>query len=170
MYLSKETHHAELYDPKHDHYSPDRLALVGELRRAIDERELVVYYQPRIELSSGSASSVEALIRWNHPERGLLGPGEFLPLAQHTGIVRLVTRYMLEEALQQCRDATAQLHGQVDDTLNQTATNVFRASSEAYAHMRAAAATSPGLQRTLGVLGTRRKTKEVAEEAKAKGK
>ena len=103
MYLSKETHQPELYDPKHDHYSPDRLALVGELRRAIDERELVVYYQPRIELSSGSARSVEALIRWNHPERGLLGPGEFLPLAQHTGIVRLVTRYVLETALRQCR-------------------------------------------------------------------
>jgi diguanylate cyclase (GGDEF)-like protein len=103
MYLSKETHHPELYDPKHDHYSPDRLALVGELRRAIDERELVVYYQPRIELSSGSARTVEALIRWNHPERGVLGPGEFLPLAQHTGIVRLLTRYVLEAALRQCR-------------------------------------------------------------------
>jgi diguanylate cyclase (GGDEF)-like protein len=103
MYLSKETHHPELYDAEHDHYSPDRLALVGELRRAIDERELVVYYQPRIELSSGSARSVEALVRWNHPDRGLLGPGEFLPLAQHTGIVRLITRYVLEAALRQCR-------------------------------------------------------------------
>ncbi len=103
MYLSKETHHPELYDTEHDHYSPDRLALVGELRRAIDERELVVYYQPRIDLSSGSARSVEALVRWNHPERGLLGPGDFLPLAQHTGIVRLITRYVLEAALRQCR-------------------------------------------------------------------
>ncbi len=103
MYLSKETHHPELYDREHDHYSPDRLALVGELRRAIDERELVVYYQPRIELSTGAARSVEALIRWNHPERGLLGPGEFLPLAQHTGVVRLITRYMLDTALRQCR-------------------------------------------------------------------
>jgi predicted signal transduction protein with EAL and GGDEF domain len=103
MYLSKETHHPELYDAEHDHYSPDRLALVGELRRAIDQQELVVYYQPRIDLSSGSARSVEALVRWNHPERGLLGPGEFLPLAQHTGIVRLITRYVLEAALRQCR-------------------------------------------------------------------
>ena len=103
MYLSKETHHPELYDREHDHYSPDRLALVGELRRAIDERELVVYYQPRVELSTGAARSVEALIRWNHPERGLLGPGEFLPLAQHTGVVRLITRYMLDTALRQCR-------------------------------------------------------------------
>jgi diguanylate cyclase (GGDEF)-like protein len=103
MYLSKETHRPELYDQECDHYSPDRLALVGELRRAIDEQELVVYYQPRIELSSGAARSVEALVRWNHPERGLLGPGEFLPLAQHTGMVRLITRYVLEAALQQCR-------------------------------------------------------------------
>jgi diguanylate cyclase (GGDEF)-like protein len=104
MYLSKETHHPELYASDHDHYSPNRLALVGELRRAIDERELVVYYQPRIELSSGAVRSAEALVRWNHPERGLLGPGEFLPLAQHTGIVRLITRYVLEASLRQCRE------------------------------------------------------------------
>jgi diguanylate cyclase (GGDEF)-like protein len=104
MYLSKETHHPELYDREHDHYSPDRLALVGELRRAIDEQELVVYYQPRVELSTGAARSVEALVRWEHPERGLLGPGAFLPLAQHTGVVRLITRYVLEAALRQCRD------------------------------------------------------------------
>jgi EAL domain-containing protein (putative c-di-GMP-specific phosphodiesterase class I) len=103
MYLSKETHLPELYDGENDHYSPHRLALVGELRRAIDERELVVYYQPRVELSTGAARTVEALVRWEHPERGLLGPGEFLPLAQHTGVVRLITRYVLESALRQCR-------------------------------------------------------------------
>jgi diguanylate cyclase (GGDEF)-like protein len=103
MYLSKETHHPELYDRGHDHYSPDRLALVGELRKAIDDRQLVVYYQPRVELSTGAARSVEALVRWAHPERGLLGPGEFLPLAQHTGVVRLITHYVLEAALRQCR-------------------------------------------------------------------
>jgi diguanylate cyclase (GGDEF)-like protein len=104
MYLSKETHHPELYDRDHDHYSPDRLALVGELRRAIDEQELVVYYQPRVELSTGAARSVEALVRWEHPERGLLGPGEFLPLAQHTGVVRMITHYVLDAALRQCRE------------------------------------------------------------------
>ncbi len=103
MYLSKETHRPELYATEHDHYSPDRLALVGELRRAIDEEELIVYYQPRIDLSTGAARGAEALIRWNHPERGLLAPGEFIPLAQHTGIVRLITRYVLESALRQCR-------------------------------------------------------------------
>ena len=103
MYLSKETHHPELYDRDHDHYSPDRLALVGELRRAIDEKQLVVYYQPRVELATGAARCVEALVRWDHPERGLLGPGEFLPLAQHTGVVRLITRYVLDAAIRQCR-------------------------------------------------------------------
>jgi diguanylate cyclase (GGDEF)-like protein len=103
MYVSKETHHPELYATEHDHYSADRLALVGELRRAIDEQELVVYYQPRVELSTGAARSAEALIRWNHPDRGLLAPGEFIPLAQHTGIVRLITRYVLDAALRQCR-------------------------------------------------------------------
>jgi diguanylate cyclase (GGDEF)-like protein len=103
MYLSKETHRPELYAAEHDHYSPDRLALVGELRRAIDEGELVVYYQPRVDLASGAALQAEALIRWLHPERGVLAPSEFLPLAQHTGIVRMLTQHVLVTALQQCR-------------------------------------------------------------------
>jgi diguanylate cyclase (GGDEF)-like protein len=102
MYNAKKTHRPRLYAQKDDHYSPDRLALVGELRRAITEGELVVHYQPRVELASGEVLAVEALVRWDHPERGLLSPGEFLPLAEHTGLIRPLTRYVLDAALADC--------------------------------------------------------------------
>lgn len=103
LYRSKETHLPTVYTTGQDHYSPERLVLVGELRRALDERELLVYYQPRVNAATGALSAVEALVRWRHPERGLLGPGEFLPLAEHTGLARPLTGYVLNDALSQCR-------------------------------------------------------------------
>jgi diguanylate cyclase (GGDEF)-like protein len=102
MYNAKKHHRTTLYSQKDDHYSPDRLALVGELRRAIAGGELVVHYQPRVELASGEVRTVEALVRWDHPDRGLLSPGEFLPLAEHTGLIRPLTRYVLDLALAGC--------------------------------------------------------------------
>jgi diguanylate cyclase (GGDEF)-like protein len=102
MYVGKKTHRPNLYSVKDDHYSPDRLALVGELRRAVTQSELVVHYQPRVEMATGQTRSVEALVRWEHPDRGLLSPAEFLPLAEHTGLIRPVTRYVLEAALADC--------------------------------------------------------------------
>jgi diguanylate cyclase (GGDEF)-like protein len=102
MYNGKKTHRPMLYSQKDDHYSPDRLALVGELRRAITNGELVVHYQPRVELATGDVHTVEALVRWDHPERGLLSPGEFLPLAEHTGLIRPLTGYVLDAALADC--------------------------------------------------------------------
>jgi EAL domain-containing protein (putative c-di-GMP-specific phosphodiesterase class I) len=102
MYVGKKTHRPNLYSVKDDHYSPDRLALVGELRRAVAQSELVVHYQPRVEMATGHARSVEALVRWEHPDRGLLSPAEFLPLAEHTGLIRPVTRYVLDAALADC--------------------------------------------------------------------
>jgi diguanylate cyclase (GGDEF)-like protein len=102
MYNAKKTHRPTLYSRKDDHYSPDRLALVGELRRALANSELVVHYQPRVELASGDVRTVEALVRWEHPERGLLSPGEFLPLAEHTGLIRPLTRYVLNASLADC--------------------------------------------------------------------
>jgi EAL domain-containing protein (putative c-di-GMP-specific phosphodiesterase class I) len=102
MYHGKKTHRPTVYSQKDDHYSPDRLALVGELRRAISKGELVVHYQPRIELATDDVRTVEALVRWDHPDRGLLSPGEFLPLAEHTGLIRPLTRYVLDAALADC--------------------------------------------------------------------
>jgi diguanylate cyclase (GGDEF)-like protein len=102
MYQGKKNHRPTVYSRHDDHYSPDRLALVGELRRAIAEGELVLHYQPRVELATGAVQAVEALVRWEHPERGLLSPGEFLPLAEHTGLIRPLTRYVLDTALADC--------------------------------------------------------------------
>jgi diguanylate cyclase (GGDEF)-like protein len=94
----------EIYDEQQDEYDPSRLTLVGELRRAIDERELAVFYQPKAILTNGDVEGVEALVRWIHPERGLLPPDEFIPLAEHTGLIGPLTLYVLDEALRQCRE------------------------------------------------------------------
>jgi EAL domain-containing protein (putative c-di-GMP-specific phosphodiesterase class I) len=93
----------EVYDEQQDEYDPSRLLLVGELRRAIDERELSVFYQPKAVLANGDVEGVEALVRWIHPERGLLPPDEFIPLAEHTGLIGPLTLYVLDESLKQCR-------------------------------------------------------------------
>jgi diguanylate cyclase (GGDEF)-like protein/PAS domain S-box-containing protein len=80
-----------------------RLTLVGELRRALDERELTLHYQPKARLADGSVTTVEALLRWNHPERGLVLPGEFIPIVQQTGLIEPLSRYVVDTALRQCR-------------------------------------------------------------------
>jgi diguanylate cyclase (GGDEF)-like protein len=98
----------EVYATERDQYSPRRLALVGDLGRAIDEGQLVVHYQPQAELATGRVVGVEALVRWFHPVHGLLPPDEFVPLAEQTGLIRPLTLFVLETALQQCatwRDA-----------------------------------------------------------------
>ena len=84
-------------------HDPGRLTLVGELRRALEHRELTLYYQPKAVLADGEVHSVEALLRWNHPARGLVGPDDFIPLAQQTGLIKPLTLYVIDEALRQCR-------------------------------------------------------------------
>jgi predicted signal transduction protein with EAL and GGDEF domain len=104
MYLAKEERsgHA-VYAPERDPYDPNRLALAGELRRAISEDELVLHYQPKIDLRTNEVFGVEALVRWCHPIRGLLAPMEFVPLAEHTGLMRPLTLWVLDRAIGQCR-------------------------------------------------------------------
>jgi diguanylate cyclase (GGDEF)-like protein len=103
MYLSKETHTPTVYAPEHDHYSPRRLKLMSQLRRAIADEELLVYYQPQADLQSGEIRGVEALVRWQHPTEGLLGPDAFIPLAEHIGLIRPLTLFVLNQTLRQCR-------------------------------------------------------------------
>ncbi len=104
MYTAKEAHAGfQLYSPEQHEYSPDRLALVGELRRAIDEKELMLHYQPKASLETGRIIGVEGLVRWQHPRRGLLRPDEFIGLAEHTSLITPLTLYVLEEAIVQCR-------------------------------------------------------------------
>jgi EAL domain-containing protein (putative c-di-GMP-specific phosphodiesterase class I) len=103
MYTAKESHAgAEVYASEHDPYSRDRLTLMGELRHALDKGELVMHYQPKIDLATGGVRGVEALVRWDHPVHGLLGPDQFLPAAEHTGLMRPLTAYVLERAAAQC--------------------------------------------------------------------
>jgi diguanylate cyclase (GGDEF)-like protein/PAS domain S-box-containing protein len=111
MYLAKRDNSGwELYDRSQDDHQPHRLSLISELRRAIDERELVLHYQPKLELRSGRVDAVEALVRWHHPTRGLLGPNEFIDVAQETSLIKPLTLYVIDEALRQCREWAAEGH------------------------------------------------------------
>jgi diguanylate cyclase (GGDEF)-like protein len=92
----------ETYDPDRDPYSAERLKLLGELRHGIDNDELVLHFQPKVALDTRRVIGVEALVRWQHPERGLLGPGEFLGVAERTGLITDVTRWVLDAAVRQC--------------------------------------------------------------------
>ena len=105
MYVAKDTRTAlQVYDPSTDDHSTERLALVGELRHALDRGEIVVHYQPKATMYDGRVRSVEALVRWQHPERGLIGPFEFVHLAEHTGLIHPLTHHVLRTALEQCRE------------------------------------------------------------------
>ncbi|HUS16166.1 MAG TPA: EAL domain-containing protein [Chloroflexia bacterium] len=92
-----------VYDAHDDPYSAERLALSSALRRAIEQDELVLYYQPKMSHQSRRITGVEALIRWAHPERGLLEPDQFLALAEHTGLIKELSHWVLTTALRQCR-------------------------------------------------------------------
>ena len=91
----------EVYLPSRDRHSRQRLALVGELHGAIAAGQLVLHYQPKADLPGGAVHGVEALVRWNHPERGLLTPGHFLPLAEQSGLTRALTAFVLDRALEE---------------------------------------------------------------------
>jgi diguanylate cyclase (GGDEF)-like protein len=93
----------ELYAGEQERHTPERLALAGQLRRALDTDELVVYYQPKADLTTGRTVGVEALVRWQHPTRGLLGPDEFVPLAENTGLIGPLTMRVLDQALRQVK-------------------------------------------------------------------
>ena len=97
-----------LYDPTSDRHSRDRLQLTGELRDAIANDELVVHFQPKLSMASGRPVGAEALVRWLHPERGLVPPSEFVPVAEQTGLMRPLTEWVLRHSLEACarwRDA-----------------------------------------------------------------
>jgi diguanylate cyclase (GGDEF)-like protein/PAS domain S-box-containing protein len=91
------------YDPSRVRHDTARLTLTNELRQAIEQHELVLYYQPKASLADGDVHAVEALLRWNHPVRGLVPPDEFIPMAQQTSLIKPLTLYVIDEALRQCR-------------------------------------------------------------------
>jgi diguanylate cyclase len=90
-----------VYSGETERENPLRLSLVAELRKAIDHHHLTLHYQPKVDIRSGRMHSVEALVRWMHPEKGMVSPAQFIPLAEQTGLIRPMTYAILEIAAQQ---------------------------------------------------------------------
>jgi diguanylate cyclase (GGDEF)-like protein len=104
MYIAKRQHLGVFaYDPSVDGHSATKLAMIGDLRRGLQRGELVLYYQPKINIRTGDLVGAEALVRWQHPEHGLVFPDDFIPLAERTGLINPLTRHILDTALAQAR-------------------------------------------------------------------
>jgi diguanylate cyclase (GGDEF)-like protein len=102
MYVAKQRRSGvERYKADLDRNSPARLALFGELRRGLDRGELELHYQPKVYLSDRRPAGMEGLVRWRHPTRGVLGPGDFLPVVQQSYLMREVTAFVIETAVAQ---------------------------------------------------------------------
>ncbi|QFG25270.1 bifunctional diguanylate cyclase/phosphodiesterase [Actinomadura sp. WMMB 499] len=102
MYNAKEARTGvEVYSPQKDRNSPARLTMLGDLRRAVDRSELELFYQPKVALRDGQLVGMEALLRWRHPEQGLLEPEAFLSVAEQTYLMRSITHHVVEKALAQ---------------------------------------------------------------------
>jgi EAL domain-containing protein (putative c-di-GMP-specific phosphodiesterase class I) len=105
MYAAKAAHTGiEVYAADRDQYSPRRLALVGALRTAIDRSALKLVYQPKAELPGGRVVGFEALVRWQDPTHGVVPPEEFVAIAESTGLIAPLCRFVLEVAVGQARD------------------------------------------------------------------
>ena len=109
MYVAKRagSGHAR-YDQRFEAAPQGQLSLLGELRRAVEQDELLLHYQPKVSLADGRVHRAEALVRWLHPERGMVPPGDFIPFAEQTGYIRQISRWVLGEGIRQA----AQWHRQ----------------------------------------------------------
>ncbi len=103
MYAAKrEGEGCSVYHVEQDRHTASRLTLGTQLRQGIEQQQLVIYYQPKVDLRTGELVGVEALVRWHHPERGLLAPDHFIPLAEQTGLIKPLSVWVLSSALEQC--------------------------------------------------------------------
>src|SRR5205807_2095998 len=103
LYAAKERGRArlEIFDAAVGMPGPDRLATEEALRQAIRQNELRVHYQPEVDLATGRIIAVEALVRWQHPDRGLVPPGDFIPVAEESGLIVVMGEWVLREACAQ---------------------------------------------------------------------
>ncbi len=104
MYAAKRSGNSySVYREQDDPYDASRLVLRADLRRAIEQRELVLFYQPQVAVATGQITGVEALARWSHPDRGWIPPGEFIPVAERMGLIKPLTATVIEMAAGQCQ-------------------------------------------------------------------
>ena len=126
MYAAKKSRTTlTFYRPEKDFASVRHLTLRGELRRAVEEDHLVLFYQPKVDTQTGRVAGAEALLRWRHPEHGLLPPDEFIPLAEHTGLIKPIIGWVLASAIKQCAAWEAQGH-RVPVSVNCSARNLLQ--------------------------------------------
>ena len=97
-----------VYAPEDNPYNPQRLALMAELRDAIEHNQLLLHFQPMVDIKSRRILGTEALVRWQHPRHGLLAPDKFIGTAEHTGLIAPLTRWVLTDALSHCQGACRQ--------------------------------------------------------------
>jgi diguanylate cyclase len=92
-----------VYDPEADGHSPGRLALLGELRRAVENNELFLHFRPQVSIATGKVIGAEALVRWQHPTRGIVYPNDFVPLAERTWLIGPLTSLVLNATVIQAK-------------------------------------------------------------------
>ena len=103
MYQAKKDQRGFVfYDSEQDRHSVFHLTMESELRSAMEQNKLQLYFQPKIDIPSGKICSAEALLRWIHPERGFVPPDEFIPIAEQSGLIEPLTQWVLNKALEQC--------------------------------------------------------------------
>jgi diguanylate cyclase (GGDEF)-like protein len=125
MYVAKKQNVGMFaYDAQADDNSSEKLALLSDMRRALDRSELTLHYQPKVSLSTGDVCGAEALIRWYHPRRGLISPDDFIPLAEKTGLIGPLTLHVLDAALAQAHRWAAAGH-RIPVAVNLSARNLL---------------------------------------------
>ena len=109
MHVAKRSgNQASVYDAASDESSQQSLSLLSDLRRAVDRNELKLYVQPKLSLDKGEVNGLEALVRWVHPERGMVFPDQFIPFSEQTGFIRVLTLWMLDRAAALCSTLAAE--------------------------------------------------------------